>query len=78
MFDLGARYMGLKPEILRAVEDVLDSGVYIGGPHTAAFEAQMATFLQAKHVIATANGNELGIANCDSSVKTGLTLRPVS
>lgn len=54
--DLGAAYRELKPEIDAAVARVLDSGWYILGPETEAFEAEWAEYCGAKHAVGLANG----------------------
>lgn len=54
--DVGAAYRELKPEIDAAIARVLDSGWYILGPEVEAFEAEYATYCEAKHAIGVANG----------------------
>ncbi|PKQ03147.1 MAG: erythromycin biosynthesis sensory transduction protein eryC1, partial [Alphaproteobacteria bacterium HGW-Alphaproteobacteria-11] len=54
--DLGAAYRELKPEIDAAVGRVLDSGWYILGPEVEAFEAEWATYCEARHAVGLANG----------------------
>ena len=54
--DLGASYRELKPEIDSAVARVLDSGFYILGPEVEAFEAEWASYCEAKHAVGLANG----------------------
>lgn len=54
--DLRAAYLELKPEIDTAVARVLDSGWYILGEEVEAFEAEWATYCEAKHAVGVANG----------------------
>lgn len=54
--DLGAAYREIKPEIDAAIQRVLDSGWYILGPEVEAFEADWATYCEAKHAVGLANG----------------------
>ena len=54
--DLGAAYYELKSEIDESVARVLESGWYILGPEVEAFEAEWATFCEARHAIGVANG----------------------
>jgi len=46
----------VKVELMRAVENVLDSGRYILGPEVAAFEREFAEYCQAKHSVGISNG----------------------
>lgn len=54
--DLGAAYRELKPEIDAAISRVLDSGWYVLGAETEAFEAEWAEYCNAKHAVGVANG----------------------
>jgi dTDP-4-amino-4,6-dideoxygalactose transaminase len=54
--DLGAAYRELKIEIDEAIHRVLDSGWYILGPEVEAFEAEWATYCEAKQAVGLANG----------------------
>lgn len=54
--DLGAAYRELKDEIDVAVQRVLDSGWYILGPEVEAFEAEWASYCEAKYSVGLANG----------------------
>ena len=54
--DLRAAYLELKSEIDEAVAHVLDSGWYILGPEVEAFEAEFATYCEAKHAVGVADG----------------------
>ena len=54
--DLRAAYLELKPEIDAAVARVMDSGWYILGEEVEAFEAEWATYCEARHAVGVANG----------------------
>lgn len=54
--DLRAGYLELKSEIDAAVARVLDSGWYILGEEVDAFEAEWATYCEAKYAVGLANG----------------------
>lgn len=54
--DLRAAYLELKSEIDDAVSRSLLSGYYIGGPEVEAFEAEFATYCEAKYCAAVGNG----------------------
>jgi len=54
--DLRAAYLELKPEIDAAVARVMDSGWYILGEEVEAFEAEWASYCEAKHAVGVANG----------------------
>ncbi len=55
-FDLGAFVREQKPEIMAAVERVIDSGIYIGGQEVERFESEFAASVGAKHCVAVGNG----------------------
>lgn len=54
--DLTFTYDSLKDRIDAAVGEVLASGLYLGGPHTRAFEAEFAAFCGSPHCIGLSNG----------------------
>lgn len=54
--DLRAAYLELKGEIDAAVSRVLDSGWYILGGEVEAFEAEWASYCEARHAVGVANG----------------------
>lgn len=56
--DLAREYADLKTEIDEAVGRVLTRGYFLLGPETEAFEAEFASWLGRKHVVACANGTE--------------------
>jgi len=71
MVDLKGQYEKIKPEIDRAVLDVIASSAFINGPEVKAFQSEMEQYLKVKHVIPCANGTDaLQIA------MMGLNLQP--
>lgn len=54
--DLQASYREIQEEIEAAVLASLRTGRYIGGPEVEAFEREFATFVDADHCVAVANG----------------------
>lgn len=54
--DLRATYFELKTEIDDAIARVLNSGCYILGPEVEDFEAEFATYSEARHAIGVADG----------------------
>jgi dTDP-4-amino-4,6-dideoxygalactose transaminase len=54
--DMHARIQPLRAELLAACERVIDSGVFVMGPETAAFEDEFAAFCGAEHAVAVSNG----------------------
>ena len=54
--DLTAQYQALKPEIDRAIADVLDRAEYILGPAVASFEKDFAVYCRATEAVATNSG----------------------
>jgi dTDP-4-amino-4,6-dideoxygalactose transaminase len=58
MVDLKTQYAYLKPEIDRAIQEVLDSCAFVLGPNVQAFERESAEYLGVHHAIGCANGTE--------------------
>ena len=56
--DLASQYKNLKPEIDKAVGDVLDSGNYVGGAHVKNFEKDFASLCGTKNCIGVGNGTD--------------------
>lgn len=54
--DLKAAYLECQSEIDAAVQRVLSSGYYIGGPEVDAFEAEFAQYCGAAHCVGLSNG----------------------
>lgn len=58
MVDLKTQYHRLKPQIDKAVIDVLESAAFIGGQPITEFSSKLANYLKVKHVIPCANGTD--------------------
>jgi dTDP-4-amino-4,6-dideoxygalactose transaminase len=58
LLDLVTQYQSIKPEIDNAIQDVLNSGKFILGPHEKAFEQEIADYLGVKHAIGLASGTD--------------------
>lgn len=58
MVDLKAQYDTMQAAIDEAVINVIRSTAFIKGPEVKAFESELATYLDAKHVIGCANGTD--------------------
>lgn len=58
MVDLVSQYEKIKPEIDKAVLDVIASSAFINGPEVKSFQAELEKYLDAKHVIPCANGTD--------------------
>lgn len=58
MVDLVSQYEKIKPEIDKAVLDVIASSAFINGPEVKSFQAELEKYLGAKHVIPCANGTD--------------------
>ncbi|PWG02089.1 DegT/DnrJ/EryC1/StrS family aminotransferase [Sphingosinicella humi] len=56
--DLAAQQQRLRGRIDQAIGEVLDQGAYIMGPQVKHFEAELARFCGAKHVISCGNGTD--------------------
>src|SRR5215210_1940248 len=58
LFDTTTPLAPLRAEIDAKVAEILDRGTFILGPEVAAFEAELATYLGARHAIGVANGTD--------------------
>lgn len=58
ILDLVPQYRALKPEIDRAIDGVLESGIFIMGPNVKGFETEIAAYLGAEHAIALNSGTD--------------------
>lgn len=56
--DLKTQYQRYKTEIDTAIQKVLDSGIFIGGPEVKRLEERLAEYVGVKHCITCANGTE--------------------
>ncbi len=72
--NLNRQYQNLKKEIDSAIQEVLDSSVYIGGEKVKTLERMLADYIGVKHCITCANGTDalqialicMGIGNGDA------------
>ena len=72
MVDLISQYEKIKPEIDKAIMDVVTSSAYINGPEVKAFAKEMEDYLDVKNVIPCANGTDaLQIAMMALNFKPG-------
>jgi len=72
MVDLKRQYNKIKPEIDKAIENVLESTAFIGGPDVHNFATELSAYLGVKHVIPCANGTDaLQIALMALGLKPG-------
>ena len=58
MVDLKSQYMKIKPQVDKAINDVLSSTQFINGEHVKSFQNELASYLGVKHVITCANGTD--------------------
>jgi UDP-2-acetamido-2-deoxy-ribo-hexuluronate aminotransferase len=58
MVDLKTQYQKIKPEVDKAVIDVLESTAFINGKPVQDFAASLSEYLSVKHVIPCANGTD--------------------
>ncbi len=58
MVDLKSQYMKIKPQVDKAINDVLSSTQFINGEHVKSFQKELANYLGVKHVITCANGTD--------------------
>ncbi len=58
MVDLATQYAKIKPEIDLAIQEVLGSSIFIGGPVVNQFRINLENYLDVKHVIPCANGTD--------------------
>lgn len=56
--DLSEQTKSLRPQLLDAMNRVLESGAFIMGPEVAAFESEMAGYLGAPHAVAVNSGTD--------------------
>jgi len=58
MVDLKTQYQKIKPQIDKAVIDVLESAAFIGGKPVTELVEKLANYLNVKHVVPCANGTD--------------------
>jgi dTDP-4-amino-4,6-dideoxygalactose transaminase len=58
LVDLGAQLAPIKSDVMRAIEDVLDSTQFFLGPHTRAFEEEFADYCGSRFTVGVGNGTD--------------------
>jgi dTDP-4-amino-4,6-dideoxygalactose transaminase len=58
LFDTSTTLAAVDAEVREKIAAVLDAGVFVLGPEVRAFEAEFASYLDAKHAIGCANGTD--------------------
>ena len=58
MVDLHGQYLKIKPEIDAALQQVIDSTAFIGGPAVTSFSENLSAYLGGNHAITCANGTD--------------------
>ena len=58
MVDLKSQYDKIKEEVNTAIANVIETTAFINGPEVSAFQKEMETYLDVKHVIPCANGTD--------------------
>jgi UDP-2-acetamido-2-deoxy-ribo-hexuluronate aminotransferase len=72
MVDLKGQYQKIKPEVDKAIQEVIDGTAFINGPAVKEFQADLEKYLSVKHVIPCANGTDaLQIAMMALGLKPG-------
>jgi len=72
MVDLAGQYKHIKSEVDKAIQSVIDSTAFIGGPEVKDFQNELEKYLNVKHVIPCANGTDaLQIAMMALDLKPG-------
>lgn len=56
--DLKTQYLSIKDEIQKAIQPVLDSCAFSGGPFVEAFEKEFAAYSEAAHAVGVSNGTD--------------------
>ncbi|MTG97104.1 DegT/DnrJ/EryC1/StrS family aminotransferase [Myroides albus] len=72
MVDLKSQYEGIKEEVNKSLQEILESSAFINGPQVHSFQASLEKYLGVKHVIPCANGTDaLQIAMMGLGLKPG-------
>ena len=58
MVDLKGQYQKIKERVDQSVLDVIESAAFVNGPEVHAFQKELETYLDVKHVIPCANGTD--------------------
>jgi dTDP-4-amino-4,6-dideoxygalactose transaminase len=56
--NLPRQYQSIKPEIDEAIQSVLNSGRFVGGPYVEKFEGEFAEYVGVKHCVGVASGTD--------------------
>ncbi|HEY3176844.1 MAG TPA: DegT/DnrJ/EryC1/StrS family aminotransferase [Candidatus Polarisedimenticolia bacterium] len=70
LVDLKAQHAAIRSEIDDAIQGVIESASFVGGPRVAAFEAAFASFCRAPHAVGVGNGTDalvLALKTCGVS-----------
>lgn len=71
-FDLKRQLSSIKPEVIKAIENCLDSGSFILGPTVSLFEELFAKFIGVKYAVSLASGTDaLHLALRSLNIKEG-------
>lgn len=81
MVDLVGQYNKIKPEVDTAIQEVVESAYFVGGPQVKQFQTNLENYLGVKHVIPCANGTDalqvalmaLGLEPGDEVITTSFT-----
>lgn len=81
MVDLAGQYQKIKPEVDKAIQDVVESAYFINGPQVKQFQTSLEKYLNIKHVIPCGNGTDalqvalmaLGLKPGDEVITTSFT-----
>ena len=72
MVDLKGQYDKIKPEIDKAIQEVIETTTFINGPAVRDFQSDLEKYLDVKHVIPCANGTDaLQVAMMGLDLKPG-------
>ncbi|MDG1429014.1 MAG: DegT/DnrJ/EryC1/StrS family aminotransferase [Crocinitomicaceae bacterium] len=72
MVDLMAQYQKIKPEVDKAILNVIENAQFVNGPEVKGFQNELEDYLGVKHVIPCANGTDaLQIAMMALGLKPG-------
>ena len=58
MVDLHGQYLNIKTEVDNAIQQVIDSSAFIGGPAVKSFSSHLSDYLGGAHVVTCANGTD--------------------
>jgi dTDP-4-amino-4,6-dideoxygalactose transaminase len=81
MVDLNSQYLKIKPEVDKAIQDVLNSSAFINGAPVKEFQHNLENYLKVKHAIPCGNGTDalqiammaLGLEPGDEIITTSFT-----